>query len=465
MPSDSALAVPSVMPMMRYRDVAAAIDWLVQAFGFDKHMVVKGEDGQVIYAQLTFGDGLVMVGPVGESDFDRLMTQPDEVGGAETQTCYLAVENADWFFNKAKTASAEIVLDLKSDASGGRGFAAKDPEGHVWNFGTYDPWAAGASGKPSRIAPPAPSHQTFGRKPPRTQWSGAHVAMVTLLVGSIGALGGAALVHRLTTGDGAIETGSVSVVTREDRSEIEAAERRAHVAEEKAAAAIRAATEKAAEALRLADQKVRNAAIGSNGDAKRLITEALAAAKTAEAAADEAERIAEESQRNEKQARDHLAVERVAKETLERRLHETEAQMARLKGDPVAAEVAVKAAEAAAEREKHARELAGSAATGAGDLKPADGAAAPTPAPPSTTATAPAASPDTRQNLGAPPPLLKSGTHQGEKETEPDAPAAAVGKPAATVKPAKATKLDASAPPRRSTSRQKEEKPWPYSEW
>jgi uncharacterized glyoxalase superfamily protein PhnB len=25
---------------------------------------------------------------------------------------------------------------------GGRDYTGKDPEGHVWTFGTYDPWAA-----------------------------------------------------------------------------------------------------------------------------------------------------------------------------------------------------------------------------------------------------------------------------------------------------------------------------------
>ena len=43
-----------------------------------------------------------------------------------------------------KAAGAEIVLDIKTQDYGGRDYTARDPEGHVWTFGTYDPWVATA---------------------------------------------------------------------------------------------------------------------------------------------------------------------------------------------------------------------------------------------------------------------------------------------------------------------------------
>jgi hypothetical protein len=68
------------------------------------------------------------------------MTQPADTGGAETQICYLFVADAVAHCDRAKTAGAEIVLDIEDADSNGRGYSCRDLEGHVWNFGTYDPW-------------------------------------------------------------------------------------------------------------------------------------------------------------------------------------------------------------------------------------------------------------------------------------------------------------------------------------
>src|SRR5437762_12613424 len=91
MPSNPKNTVSTVIPAMRYRDVAAAIDWLCKAFGFEKHLVVNGDSGAVCYAELTFGNGMIMLGPVGNSGLDKFMIQPADAGGAETQLRYLFV--------------------------------------------------------------------------------------------------------------------------------------------------------------------------------------------------------------------------------------------------------------------------------------------------------------------------------------------------------------------------------------
>ena len=130
----------SLVPLMRYRDVSAAVDWLCDAFEFERHSVVHAADGTIFYAQLTFGNGMVMLGPVRSSELDELMRQPDEIGGMETQSCYLVVEDVDAHYAKAISAGAEIVFGLNSDDSGGRGYSCRDPQGHIWNFGTYNPW-------------------------------------------------------------------------------------------------------------------------------------------------------------------------------------------------------------------------------------------------------------------------------------------------------------------------------------
>lgn len=132
----------TVIPCLRYRDAPAAIEWLCENFGFEKQLVVPNDDGSIAHAQLSFGNGMIMLGSVlkVETEFGRLIKQPDEVGGAETQTAYIVVSDADAIYTRAKAAGAEIVIEIKDEDYGGRGFSCRDLEGHLWNFGTYDPW-------------------------------------------------------------------------------------------------------------------------------------------------------------------------------------------------------------------------------------------------------------------------------------------------------------------------------------
>ncbi len=130
----------TVIPCLRYRNAPAAIEWLCQNFGFEKLLVVPNEDGTIAHAQLGFGNGMIMLGSVVESEFGRLIKQPDEIGGAETQSAYLVVADADVLYEKAKAAGAEIVMEIKDEDYGGRGFSCRDLEGRLWNIGTYDPW-------------------------------------------------------------------------------------------------------------------------------------------------------------------------------------------------------------------------------------------------------------------------------------------------------------------------------------
>jgi uncharacterized glyoxalase superfamily protein PhnB len=57
-------AKATVIPCLRYRDAPAAIEWLCRAFGFEKHLVVPGESGTIAHAELSFGNGMIMLGSV-----------------------------------------------------------------------------------------------------------------------------------------------------------------------------------------------------------------------------------------------------------------------------------------------------------------------------------------------------------------------------------------------------------------
>jgi len=138
MPSQSVGS--TIIPGMRYRNAPAAIDWLCNAFGFERHLVVPGENNTIAHAQLNFGSGMIMLGSIKDNEFGKLMKQPDEIGGAETQSCYVVVSDCDSHYARAKAAGAQIILDIHDEGHGGRGYACRDLEGHIWYFGSYNPW-------------------------------------------------------------------------------------------------------------------------------------------------------------------------------------------------------------------------------------------------------------------------------------------------------------------------------------
>lgn len=171
-----------LVPLIRYRDVDAAIAWLGNAFGFEPRNVVRDPDGTVAYAELAFGRGVVMLGPVGHSVLDSLLKQPDELDGIGTQTVYVAVDDIEDHFKRARTAGAAIVLEFGSDEAGDRAYAARDLEGHVWNFGAYSPW-------PAVTAPPlAPAAEPGYRGRPSRAQAILGAAVAVLAIASVAGL-------------------------------------------------------------------------------------------------------------------------------------------------------------------------------------------------------------------------------------------------------------------------------------
>ena len=142
MPASKTTTASAVMPTLRYRDAPAAIEFLCRVIGFEKHLVVAGDEGTIAHAQLSLGGGMLMLGSTGnESEYGIRIRQPDEIGGFETQSPYVVVADPDAVYRRAKDEGWGIVIDIKDEDYGGRGFSCLDPEGHLWNVGSYDPWA------------------------------------------------------------------------------------------------------------------------------------------------------------------------------------------------------------------------------------------------------------------------------------------------------------------------------------
>ncbi len=134
-----------VIPGMSYDDAPAAIDWLTTAFGFTRHLVVPGENGTIAHAQLSLGNGMIMLGSSSNRDGGNPVKTPLEAG-ANTRSVYIVVEEIDAHYDHAKAAGAEIVQEIEDQPYGGRLYGARDPEGHLWYFGSYDPWAEDSTG-------------------------------------------------------------------------------------------------------------------------------------------------------------------------------------------------------------------------------------------------------------------------------------------------------------------------------
>jgi uncharacterized glyoxalase superfamily protein PhnB len=133
-----------IIPNLRYADAPRAIDFLCAAFGFERRSVYPDEKNPRIiqHAQLTWHDCMVMISTAMDSEHTRAgrIKTVSEAGGT-TVVLYLIVEDVDAHAERARAAGAEIFDGPNDKDYGGRGYSAHDPEGNVWSFGSYDPWA------------------------------------------------------------------------------------------------------------------------------------------------------------------------------------------------------------------------------------------------------------------------------------------------------------------------------------
>ena len=130
----------TIVPALRYRDAPAAIEWLCRAFGFEKHLVVPGGDGTIAHAQLVLGNGMIMLGSARDDEFGKLQRPPETPDGPVSMSVYAIVDDVDAHHARAAAAGATVVMPPDDQDHGGRLYACRDPEGNLWNFGSYDPW-------------------------------------------------------------------------------------------------------------------------------------------------------------------------------------------------------------------------------------------------------------------------------------------------------------------------------------
>lgn len=119
---------------MRYRDSRKALQWLSDAFGLERGEVYPEEGSTVDHAVMFLGSGGVMFGSMKDNDYPL---RPGDA--AESVGIYVAVDDADAHCERARAAGAEITMDIHDTEYGSREYTARDFEGHLWSFGTYQP--------------------------------------------------------------------------------------------------------------------------------------------------------------------------------------------------------------------------------------------------------------------------------------------------------------------------------------
>jgi uncharacterized glyoxalase superfamily protein PhnB len=118
----------NVTPYLIYRDAPGAIGFLTRAFGFVEKFRFPMDDGRIGHAELTSGDGSVMLA----SEFDGFGRSPLDLPDVHGQT-YCMVADIDAHFSRARANGATLTSEPAS-RDGTRMYRAIDPEGHRWIF-------------------------------------------------------------------------------------------------------------------------------------------------------------------------------------------------------------------------------------------------------------------------------------------------------------------------------------------
>jgi uncharacterized glyoxalase superfamily protein PhnB len=127
---------PRISSALFYDDAPKAIDWLCRAFGFEVRLKVEGEDGAIVHSELVCGDGVIMVSTASRKPFWK---SPRSLGGVNTQSLFMYVDDVEAHCARARAAGAEIATELVTSDYGAewwvdRNYEAIDPEGHHWWF-------------------------------------------------------------------------------------------------------------------------------------------------------------------------------------------------------------------------------------------------------------------------------------------------------------------------------------------
>jgi uncharacterized glyoxalase superfamily protein PhnB len=135
--------MPTIVPMLSYENVEAAIDWLARAFGFQEATDERytEPDGQISHAEIRLGGGVVMLGhPSDQYEGPGRHAESCEPARRWREPGYVVdgvhalVEDVDEHFRRAKEAGATILSEPEDQPYGERVYRVEDLDGHRWMF-------------------------------------------------------------------------------------------------------------------------------------------------------------------------------------------------------------------------------------------------------------------------------------------------------------------------------------------
>jgi uncharacterized glyoxalase superfamily protein PhnB len=122
---------PAFISSIIYRDNRAALEWLQKAFGFEASEVLTDANGDIVPAEMTHGDGVIMIG----SEFAEWTRSPASVDGKNTQRVHVRLgRGIDEHCERARQSGAKIATEPADQFYGDRTYMAVDLEGHHWTF-------------------------------------------------------------------------------------------------------------------------------------------------------------------------------------------------------------------------------------------------------------------------------------------------------------------------------------------
>ena len=135
--------MPWMLPALTVKDADAAVAFYQKAFGFEKRFSMPGPDGRTIHAELSWHDGLFMIGP--ENDAGPCKS-PATLGVRPSSSLYVYCDDVDALFKRATAAGAKVDMPTQNQFWGDRMCALIDPDGYLWCFATnvadFDPTKA-----------------------------------------------------------------------------------------------------------------------------------------------------------------------------------------------------------------------------------------------------------------------------------------------------------------------------------
>jgi uncharacterized glyoxalase superfamily protein PhnB len=135
-----------LIPATRYYDCNTAHAFLTNVLGLTELAAYRDDIGAIQHCELSLGTGVMMFGPMergtGDSGFNAYMTHPSKTDGRETVSIYAVAQDVAARYDRVVAAKAEVLIALRAEAHGGESFSIRDPEGHIWTVGSYDPLAS-----------------------------------------------------------------------------------------------------------------------------------------------------------------------------------------------------------------------------------------------------------------------------------------------------------------------------------